>query len=86
MEQKEKKPGVLQQVLQKLGRRHSVIADTLTRLQDRGIKLSQSRLYQIIADDGARKEVADTFLEVAEEEFARRRQVQERARQLINEA
>ncbi|MBB6059640.1 hypothetical protein HNQ93_002500 [Hymenobacter luteus] len=73
-------------MLQKLGRKHTVIADTLARLKERGVKLSQSRLYQIIADDEARKEVVDVFLEVAEEEFARRRQVQERARQLIAEA
>ncbi|TYZ12723.1 hypothetical protein FY528_05390 [Hymenobacter lutimineralis] len=86
MEQKEKEPGILQQVLQKLGRKHTVIADTLTRLKERGIKLSQSRLYQIIADDEARKEVVDVFLEVAEEEFTRRRHVQERAQKLVAEA
>lgn len=86
MESKEKEPTALQLILQKLGGKNTVVRDTLARLQARGIKISKSMLYKNIADHHHRKEVVDVFLEVAEEEFARRRQVEERARQLIAEA
>lgn len=86
MEQTEKEPTVLQLVLQKLGGKNTVVRDTLTKLQENGIKISQSALYQAIAGRSHRKEVVEVFLEVAEAEFARRRGVEERARQLVDQA
>jgi len=86
METKQKEPTSLQLVLQKLGGKNTVVRDTLARLQEQGVKISQSALYQAIAGRSHRKEVIDVFLAVAEAEFERRRQVEERARQLIAEA
>lgn len=86
MEQNGKEATPLQQVLQKLGGKNTVVQDTLAKLQEAGIKTSRSALYQTIAGRSHRKEVVDTFLEVAEAEFARRRGVDERARQLVAEA
>ncbi|UOQ51725.1 hypothetical protein [Hymenobacter cellulosivorans] len=83
MEPKEKEPTALQKVLQKLGGKHTVVRDTLARLQEKSIKISQSALYQTIAGRSHSKEIVDVFLEVAEAEFERRRQVEERARQLL---
>ena len=76
----------LQLVLQKLGGKNTMVQDTITRLKAAGIKTSRSALYQAIAGRSHKKEVVDVFLEVAEGEFARRRQVEERARQLVAEA
>lgn len=86
MEPNEKEATPLQLVLQKLGKKNTVVQDTLTKLREAGIKISQSALYQAIAGRSHRKEVVDAFLEVAEAEFARRRSVEERARQLVAEA
>ncbi|TFZ65624.1 hypothetical protein E4631_15500 [Hymenobacter sp. UV11] len=86
MEPNEKELTALQLVLQKLGKKNTVVQDTLTKLQDSGVKISQSALYQAIAGRSHRKEVVDAFFEVAEAEFARRRGIEERARQLVAEA
>ena len=85
-EQAEKEATPLQLVLQKLGGKNTVVQDTLARLQAAGIKTSRSAVYQAIAGRSHRKELIDAFLEVAACEFARRRQVEERARQLVAEA
>ncbi|NVO84270.1 hypothetical protein [Hymenobacter terrestris] len=84
MENNGKTPTSLQLVLQKLGGKSSIMRDTLDRLQERGIKSSKSTLYQAIAGRTHRQELVEVFLELAEEEFERRRQVEERARQLID--
>lgn len=76
----------MQLILQKLGGNNTVVQDTLTKLAESGIKSSRSAVYQAIAGRSHRKEVVDTFLETAEAEFARRRQVAERARQMVAEA
>ena len=86
MEQIGKEATPLQKVLQKLGGKNTVVQDTLTKLQSAGIKTSRSALYQAIAGRSHRKEIVDVFLEVAEAEFARRREVEDRARQLVAEA
>jgi hypothetical protein len=86
MEPNEKEATPLQLILQKLGKKNTVVQDTLTKLRGAGIKISQSALYQAIAGRSHRKEVVDAFLEVAEAEFTRRREVDERARQLVAEA
>lgn len=85
MENTEKeKPAPLQQVAQALGR-STLVRETIERLKQRGVKVSLSLVYKVIAGDHHRQDVADAFLEVAEEEVARRRQLGERARQLIAE-
>ena len=81
--QADKEATPLQLVLQKLGGNNTVVQDTLTCLLAAGIKTSRSALYQAIAGRSHRKELVDTFLEVAEAEFTRRRQVEDRARQLV---
>ncbi len=58
----------------------------MTKLRAEGVKISQSALYQAVAGRSHRKEVVEAFLEVAEAEFARRREVDERARQLVAQA
>ena len=86
MEQNGKEATALQQVLQKLGGKNTVVQDTIAKLRASGIKTSRSALYQAIAGRSHRKEVVDMFLAVAEAEFTRRREVEERARQLVAEA
>ncbi|WP_210521341.1 hypothetical protein [Hymenobacter terricola] len=86
MEQNEKEPTPLQLVLQKLGAKNTVVQETLAKLSDAGIKVSRSTIYQAIAGSNTRPEVAETFMQVAEAEFTRRRELAERARQLIAEA
>ena len=81
-----KEATVLQLVLQKLGGKNTVVQETLAKLKATGIKTSKSALYQTIAGRSHKKELVDAFLEVAEGEFARRREVTERARQLVAEA
>jgi hypothetical protein len=84
----EKKKGeatALQQLSKKLGR-NTLVAETLTRLHDKGIKASASLVYKVVAGDMHREDVAEAFLAVAEEKIARRRQLEERARQLAAQA
>ena len=86
MESNEKEATPLQLVLQKLGAKNTVVQDTLVKLTTAGIKISRSTIYQAIAGSNTRPEVAETFLQVAEAEFTRRREVAERARQMVAEA
>lgn len=86
MEQNGKEPTPFQLILQKLGKKNTVVQDTMTKLRAEGVKISQSALYQAVAGRSHRKEVVEAFLEVAEAEFARRREVDERARQLVAQA
>ena len=86
MESNEKEATPLQLVLQKLGAKNTVVQDTLVKLTAAGIKISRSTIYQAIAGSNTRPEVAETFLQVAEAEFTRRREVAERARQIVAEA
>lgn len=86
MKKYEKETTQLQQVLQKLGAKNTVVQDTLAKLTEAGIKTSRSTIYQAIAGSNTRPEVVETFLKVAEAEFTRRREVDERARKLVAEA
>lgn len=88
MENTEKEKGELtplQQLSKKLGR-NTLIADTLVRLHNNGVKASPSLVYKVVAGDVHREDVAEAFLAVAEEEIARRRSLDERARQLVAQA
>ncbi|UOQ80986.1 hypothetical protein [Hymenobacter sp. 5414T-23] len=82
MKEKEKEPTPMRKVLERLGQKSSVVQATLARLHERGVKASMSLVYKTINGEVQRHDVAETFLEVAEEEFARRRQLEDRARQL----
>ena len=84
-EKKKAEPTALQQLSKKLGR-NTLVADTLVRLRDKGVKASPSLVYKVVAGDVHREDVAEAFLAVAEEEIARRRQLEERARQLVAQA
>lgn len=75
----------LQQLSRKLGR-NTLVADTIVKLRDKGVKASASLVYKVVAGDVHREDVATTFLEVAEAEITRRKQLDERARQLVAEA
>ena len=86
MDSNEKEPTPLQLVLQKLGAKNTVVQDTLVKLTVAGVKISRSTIYQAIAGSSTRPEVAETFLQVAEAEFARRRELDERARKLVAQA
>jgi hypothetical protein len=84
--EKEKgKPTPLQQLSRKLGR-NTLVADTLVRLHHNGVKASPSMVYKVVAGEVYREDIATTFMQLAEEEIARRRQLDDRARQLIAEA
>lgn len=66
-----------------LGPRNPSVNDTLRLLEARGIKASRASIYQTIAGRSRRREVVEAFLEVAEAEITRRREVEERASRLI---
>lgn len=83
MEQLEKEATPLQLVLQKLGGKNSVVRDTLSQLHAQGVKATKGALYKVIAGRTYRKEYVDVLLTVAEAELARRKQVEERARQFV---
>ena len=85
METAEKEATPLQQVLQKLGS-SNIVQATLLRLQKDNVKASLSLVYKVIAGTSYRPDIADAFLTEAEAEVARRREVSERARQLVAEA
>ncbi|UYZ64905.1 hypothetical protein [Hymenobacter weizhouensis] len=86
MKEKEKEITPLRQLLEKLGQRSSVVQATLARLHERGIKASMSLVYKTINGEVLRHDVAETFIEVAEQELNRRRQLEDRARQLLADA
>ncbi|QKG55205.1 hypothetical protein GKZ68_00260 [Hymenobacter sp. BRD128] len=75
----------MQEVLRKLGG-GAIAQATLDRVRASGAKASLSLVYKVIAGTSTRQDIADAFLSVAEEEAARRRQVEQRARQLVAEA
>lgn len=88
MENTEKEKGKLtplQQLSRKLGR-NTLVADTMTLLHNKGIKASASMVYKVVAGDAHREDIATTFMQVAEEEIARRKQLNDRARQLVAQA
>lgn len=88
MESKEKAKesySILQQLGRKLGR-NTLIADTLVRLREKGIKVSPSMVYKVVAGGIHREDIALAYMEVAEEEISRRRELDERAQQLIAQA
>ena len=88
MENTEKEKGKLaplQQLSRKLGR-NTLVADTLVRLRDNGVKASPSMVYKVVAGDVYREDIATAFMQVAQEEIARRKLLDDRARQLIAEA
>lgn len=85
MKELDKRPTALQEVLRKLGSGFIVQA-TLDRVRANGAKASISLVYKVINGTSTRQDITDAFLTVAEEESARRRQVAERARQLVAEA
>ncbi|RSK49402.1 hypothetical protein [Hymenobacter rigui] len=74
----------MRKVLERLGQKSSVVQATVARLQQRSVKVSVSLVYKVINGEVQRHDVAEAFLEVAEEEFTRRRQLEERARQLAD--
>jgi hypothetical protein len=86
MEQNTNSPTEFQQILQRLGTGNTVVRDTIQLLAERGIKVSRSAMYQALDGRSNRKELIEAFLETAEAELERRRQVRERAARLINEA
>ena len=79
-------PPILREVYDRLGPRNPSINDTLKLLASRGLKVSRACVYQTIAGRSQRREVVEAFLEVAEAELVRRRQVEQRAACLITEA
>jgi hypothetical protein len=86
MEQNTNSPTEFQQILQRLGTGNTVVRDTIQLLAERGIKVSRSAMYQALDGRSNRKELIEAFLETAEAELERRRQVRKRAARLINEA
>ncbi|MBD2716702.1 hypothetical protein KBK19_16780 [Microvirga sp. STR05] len=84
MKVSDKEATPMRKVLERLGQKSSVVQTTLARLRERGVKASVSLIYKTINGEVQRHDVAETFLEVAEEEFTRRAQLQERARQLAD--
>ena len=76
----------LRDLYDRLGPRNPSVNDTLKLLESRGIKASRASIYQTIAGRSRRREVVEAFLEVAEAEFERRRQVEQRANRLIAES
>ena len=86
MEHNTTKSGALREVYERLGKRNQSVGDTLRLLTERGIKASRASIYQTIDGRSSRREIVDAFLEVAETEFARRRQIEERASRLVAEA
>ncbi|MBG8553978.1 hypothetical protein [Hymenobacter guriensis] len=86
MEQNTNSPTEFQQILQRLGTGNTVVRDTIQLLAQRGVKVSRSAMYQALDGRSNRKELIEAFLETAEAELERRRQVRERAARLINEA
>ncbi|SHK70669.1 hypothetical protein [Hymenobacter psychrotolerans] len=86
MEQNTNSPTEFQQILQRLGTGNTVVRDTIQLLAERGVKVSRSAMYQALDGRSNRKELIEAFLETAEAELERRRQVRERAARLINEA
>ena len=86
MEDNTTNPTILREVYDRLGPRNQSINDTLQLLASRGIKVSRASVYQTIAGRSQRREVVEAFLEVAEAELERRRQVEQRAARLITEA
>ena len=86
MENTEKeKEASLRQLSRKLGR-NTLVADTIVRLTDKGIKISSSLVYKVIAGDVYREDIAIVFLEVAEEEITRRKLLEDRARLVVAQA
>lgn len=86
MEQNTKEPTEFQQILQRMGTGNTVVRDTIQLLAERGVKVSKSAMYQALDGRSNRKELIEAFLETAEVEFERRRQVRERAARLIADA
>ncbi|GGG35409.1 hypothetical protein [Hymenobacter glacieicola] len=86
MGQNTNEPTEFQQILQRLGTGNTVVRDTITLLAGRGLKVSRSAMYQALDGRSNRRELIEAFLETAEAEIERRRQVRERATRLISEA
>lgn len=86
MEHNTTPPATLRDLYERLGPRNPSVNDTLKLLEARGIKASRAGIYQTIAGRSSRREVVEAFLEVAEAEFERRRQVEQRATRLIAES
>ncbi|GAB2778081.1 hypothetical protein HNQ93_001706 [Hymenobacter luteus] len=86
MEQNTNEPTEFQQILQRLGTGNTVVRDTIALLAERGLKVSRSAMYQALDGRSNRRELIEAFLETAEAEFERRRQVRERAARLIHNA
>jgi hypothetical protein len=76
----------LQQLLHKLGGRGAIVQATLARLKKAEVKASISLIYKTIAGSASRPDIEAAFLAEAEAEITRRREVTERARQLVAEA
>lgn len=75
--------GALGEVYKRLGTRNNAVQDTLNLLTHRGLKASRASVYETIHGRSHRREIVEAFLEVAEAEFARRQQVEERAAVLL---
>ena len=86
MESNEKEVSPLQKLLHKLGGRGAVVKATIDRLQRDNVKASPSLVYKTIAGTTSNPEIEAAFLTEAEAEITRRREVAERARQLVAEA
>lgn len=82
MEQNTTAPPTLRDVYERLGPRNQAVNDTLNLLKGRGIKVSKNGIYQTIEGRSNRREVVEAFLETAEAELQRRKDVQERINQL----
>lgn len=72
----------LMDVFKRLGEGNTAVTDTLKLLTDRGVKCSRNSVYQTIHGRSSKREVVEAFLETAEAEFQRRKDVQERISQL----
>ncbi|SDY57083.1 MULTISPECIES: hypothetical protein [Hymenobacter] len=83
MEQEAKKTGQLREIYERLGKRNQSVNDTLKLLKSRGVKASRASIYQTIDGRSNRREVVEAFMEVAEAELARRRQLEKRATRII---
>ena len=74
---------ILREIYDQLGPRNQSVNDTLKLLSGKGVKASRASIYQTIAGRSQRREIVEAFLEVAEVEFERRRQVEQRATRLL---
>lgn len=85
MKESEKEYTPMRKVLERMGGKSSLVQDTRARLKAQGVEVSISLIYKTINGEVQRNDVAEAFLQAAEQTAANRRQLEDRARQLIAE-